>query len=51
MDAGGEEIIDAFSQCATDPSHAFEIKYGDTAKLKEVYSAIGKALIKLRLTE
>ncbi len=51
MDAGGEEIVNSFQQCATDPSHAFEIAYGDEAKLKEVYGVIGKALIKLRLTQ
>ena len=51
MDEGGNEIVDSFAECASDPAHAFEVAYNDQAKLKEVYGAIGKALIKLRLTE
>jgi hypothetical protein len=51
MGQGGEQIVDAFRECATSPSHAFEIAAGDTEKLKEAYRVIGKALIKLRLAE
>lgn len=51
MDARGAEIVDAFHGCASGPDHAFEIPAGDRLKLKEAYSIIGKALVRLRLSE
>ncbi|MFM9889706.1 MAG: hypothetical protein ACKVOE_03540 [Rickettsiales bacterium] len=50
VDAGGE-IINAFDACATDDAHKFHIAYGDTATLQRVYTLIGKALMKLKLSK
>lgn len=51
MDARGAEIVDAFNQCASGEDHAFEIPAGDRDALKEAYSVIGKALVRLRISE
>lgn len=50
-DADGKAIIDAFDSCATDEAHAFHVEYGDTETLKRVYTLIGKALMKLKLSK
>ena len=55
MDAGGQDIVDAFQKkCATDESHAFIVGGDDDQQQKQLenaYTTIGKALIKLRLSE
>jgi len=51
MDARGAEIVQSFKDCASDPDHAFEVPRNDEAKLKQAYTIIGKAIMKLRLTE
>lgn len=51
MDARGEEIVDSYQSCASGPDHAFEVAFNDRAKLREVYTIIGKAIMNLRLTE
>lgn len=51
MDARGAEIVDAFKNCASGEDHAFEIPAGDKDLLKEAYSVIGKALVRLRISE
>ena len=55
MDAGGQDIIDAFQKsCATDDSHAFTVGGDEQQQAKQLvnaYSTIGKALIKLRLSK
>jgi hypothetical protein len=49
--ARGGEIIEAFEGCATSKDYAFRVPYNDSATLKEVYTIIGRSLMKLRLTE
>jgi hypothetical protein len=49
--ARGGEIIEAFESCATSRDYAFRVPYNDTATLKEVYTIIGRSLMKLRLTQ
>jgi Flp pilus assembly protein TadG len=49
--ARGGEIIEAFEGCATNKDYAFRVPYNDKATLKEVYTIIGRSLMKLRLTE
>lgn len=51
MDARGEEIVDSYQSCASGPDHAFEVAFNDRAKLREVYTIIGKAIMNLRITE
>ena len=51
MDARGAEIVDAYKQCASGEDHAFEIPAGDRDALREAYSVIGKALVRLRISE
>lgn len=51
MDLRGEQIVDSFQRCASTPDKAFEVAFNDTAKLREVYTIIGKSIMNLRLTE
>lgn len=52
MDARGEQIVESFKKCASEPQMAFEIPFSKDAtppKLKEAYTIIGKSIMSLQL--
>ncbi len=50
MNERGGEIVQAYRDCASSRSHAFQVPFNDNKALEHAYTRIAESLVKLKLT-